>query len=236
VLRVQGGDRQGPGGKAGVSALAEIFGRDGRKVLAAAWAAGIPPRLRVLTQVEILLQVWVHHYYWDARGRLRWRDGHALPPASLRFDFPYDTDAHYCVKRDTAWSGCRTHFTETCTPELPEVVVHVATTIAPVQDGELTAQIHDARPQPPGQERGRLRQDHLSGLPRPPQCTEAVSGPRSLALLPTRELHEIQQHNRLDQHTEERTGNGVMRSAPASKPPSPRTSAPVACTEPATGA
>ncbi len=36
-----------------------------------------------------------------------------------------------------------------------------------------------------------------------PQCTDAVSGPRSLALLPTRELHEIQMHNRLDQRTED---------------------------------
>ncbi|MEU9214044.1 transposase [Streptomyces sp. NPDC048415] len=72
-----------PGGKAGVTALAEAFGRDGCKVLAAAWAPDAPPRLRALPQVEILRRVWVHHYYWDARGRLRWRDGHALPPASL---------------------------------------------------------------------------------------------------------------------------------------------------------
>ncbi|MGW7674598.1 transposase [Streptomyces sp. NPDC054775] len=36
-----------------------------------------------------------------------------------------------------------------------------------------------------------------------PECTDAVSGPRSLALLPTRELYEIQQHNRLDQRTEQ---------------------------------
>ncbi|WP_327425546.1 transposase (plasmid) [Streptomyces sp. NBC_01527] len=127
-----------PGGKAAVTALAAAFGRDGHKVLADA-----PARLRALAQVETLRQVWVHHYFWDTRGRLRWRDGHAPPPASLRFDSPYDTDAHYCVKRDTAWSGYRTHFTETCTSDLPEVVVHVATTIAPVQDGELTAQIHD---------------------------------------------------------------------------------------------
>lgn len=132
-----------PGGKAGVTALAETFGRDGQKLLTALWAPAAPPRLRVLPQVEILRRVWVHHFYWDARGRLRWRDGHALPPASLRFDSPYDTDAHYCVKRDTAWPGYRTHFTETCTSDLPEVVVHVAATIAPVQDGELTEQIHD---------------------------------------------------------------------------------------------
>ncbi|MFD0502410.1 transposase [Streptomyces chiangmaiensis] len=79
-----------PGGKAGVTALVEAFGRDGCKVLAAAWAPDTPPWLRELPQVEILRRVWVHHYYWDARGRLRWRDGHALPPASLRFDSPYD--------------------------------------------------------------------------------------------------------------------------------------------------
>ncbi|MFJ8612019.1 hypothetical protein ACIRH0_33200 [Streptomyces sp. NPDC093675] len=91
-----------------------------------------------MPQVEILCWVWVHYYYWDACGRLCWLDGQALPPAPLRFDSPYGTDAHYCVKRDTAWSGYRTHFTETCTSDLPEVMVHVATTIAPVQDGELT--------------------------------------------------------------------------------------------------
>ncbi|MFD7409910.1 IS1182 family transposase, partial [Streptomyces sp. NPDC059866] len=68
--------------------------------------------------MEILRQVWVHHYYWDADGCLRWRDGHALPPASLRFDSPYDTDAHYCIKRDTAWSGYRAHLTE-----IPNAVV-----------------------------------------------------------------------------------------------------------------
>jgi transposase len=272
-----------PGGKAGVIALAEAFGRDGHKVLAAAWAADAPPRLRALAQVEILRQVWVHHYFWDTRGRLRWRDGHALPPATLRFDSPYDTDAHYCVKRDTAWSGYRTHFTETCTSDLPEVVVHVATTIAPVQDGELTAQIHDDLAQvglipaehavdaayispaqierahrvhsitllgpvvpdhshqaksgagfdkasfaidwdrcqatcPQGTVSREWRPLHISGhnyiqvkfdkatclaCPVRPQCTKAVSGPRSLALLPTRELHEIQQRNRLDQRTED---------------------------------
>ncbi|GGN47179.1 hypothetical protein GCM10011578_100600 [Streptomyces fuscichromogenes] len=107
------------GGTAAVTARAEEFGRDGQKILTAAWAADTPPHPRLLPQVEILRQVWVHHYYWDTDGCLRWRDGHALPPASLRFDSPYDTDAHYCVKRDTAWSGYRTHFTETCDEQRP---------------------------------------------------------------------------------------------------------------------
>lgn len=122
---------------------AEEFGRDGQKILTAVWAVGAPPRLRVLAQVEILRQVWVHQYCWGPEGRLRWREGTALPPASLRFDSPYDTDAHYCVKRNVEWSGYRVHFTESCDQDLPHLVVHAATTIAPIQDGQLTEKIHD---------------------------------------------------------------------------------------------
>ncbi|MFF4795229.1 hypothetical protein ACFY2M_37115 [Streptomyces sp. NPDC001276] len=76
-----------PGGKAAVTARAGEFGH-GQKILTTAWAACAPPHLRYLPQVEILRQVWVHHYFWDVDGSLRWRDGHALPPASLRFDSP----------------------------------------------------------------------------------------------------------------------------------------------------
>ncbi|MFC7267271.1 hypothetical protein ACFQX5_51065, partial [Streptomyces lutosisoli] len=78
-----------PGGKPAVAALGETIGRDGQRVLAALWATQAPRQLRELPQVEILRRVWVHQYYWDSRGTLRWREGNALPPASLRFDSPY---------------------------------------------------------------------------------------------------------------------------------------------------
>ncbi|MEU9547068.1 transposase [Streptomyces mirabilis] len=41
------------------------------------------------------------------------------------------------------------------------------------------------------------------GCPVRPQCATSATRPRALALLPTRKLHEIQAHNRLDQTTEE---------------------------------
>ncbi|SEG89513.1 Transposase [Nonomuraea solani] len=132
-----------PGGKQAIIARAEQIGRDGLKILQAVWADDAPPRLRGLPQVEILRQVWLHHYCTDEHGALRWREGSTLPPASLRFDSPYDVDAHWCVKRGTEWSGYRVHLTETCDDDLPHLVVHVATTIAPVQDGQLTEHIHD---------------------------------------------------------------------------------------------
>ncbi|WP_251059470.1 MULTISPECIES: transposase [unclassified Streptomyces] len=173
--------------------------------------------------------------------------------------------------------------TETCDTGRPEVVVHVATTIAPVQDGELTEQIHDdladaclapaehvvdaAYVTPARIERARrvhgitllgpLVPDHshqansgggfdksafavdwdhqqavcpqgavsrewrplrISGhdyiqvkfakadclaCPDRPQCTTSATRPRALALLPTRELHQIQTRNRLEQQTED---------------------------------
>lgn len=97
----------------------------------------------MLRQVEILRRVWTYQYYGDREGQLRWREGTALPPASLRLDSPYDTDAHYCVKRDVQWSGYRVHVTESCDQDLPHLVTQVATTTAPVQYGQLIDRIHD---------------------------------------------------------------------------------------------
>jgi hypothetical protein len=88
-----------PGGKAAVRERAEEFGRDGQRLLTAAWAADAPSRLRTLRQVEILRQVWIHQYYWDPEGQLRWREGTALPPASLRFDSPYEALVHFVWSR-----------------------------------------------------------------------------------------------------------------------------------------
>lgn len=41
-----------------------------QKVLTAAWSADSPPHLRLLPQVEILREVWVHHCYWNTDGRV----------------------------------------------------------------------------------------------------------------------------------------------------------------------
>ncbi len=201
----------------------------------------------------------------------------------MRFDSPYDTDAHYCVKRDTAWSGHRVHPTESCDEERPELVVHVATTHSTVQDVEMTTIIHDAlaeRELLPGEhvvDAGYVTPAHIERAQRVhgvsllgpvvpdnsrqakagsgfaesafpvdwdrqqatcPQgavsrewrplrisghdciqvefakadclacpvrlrCTTSATRPRALALLPTRELHEIQMRNRLDRTTAE---------------------------------
>ena len=39
---------------------------------------------------------------------------HGLPPGSTVISSPYDTDARYCEKRGTGWTGYKVHLTETC--------------------------------------------------------------------------------------------------------------------------
>ena len=47
-------------------------------------------------------------------------------------------------RRTTTWVGYKVHLTETCEDEAPHLIVHVATTPAPVADGDVTPAIHEA--------------------------------------------------------------------------------------------
>ena len=67
-----------------------------------------------------------------------------MPPASLRFDSPYDPEAHYSTKRQTHWVGYKVHITESCDPGQPHLITHVETTIAPQADANMTEPIHEA--------------------------------------------------------------------------------------------
>ncbi|MFI1035793.1 transposase [Streptomyces sp. NPDC020951] len=63
-----------PKGKAALEEYALQVGEDGMRLLTAVHRCDAPPRLRTLPQVQVLRQVWVQQYWYDATGRLRWRD------------------------------------------------------------------------------------------------------------------------------------------------------------------
>ena len=123
------------------AALAVIVGADGLVLLDAVYAADAPAWLRQVPAVETLRRIWVQQYYRDGQG-LRWRGKAELPPAALAIDNPYDTDARYGVKRGVGWRGYKAHFTETCEPERPHLIVHVATTVATTADVETVPARH----------------------------------------------------------------------------------------------
>jgi transposase len=79
-----------------------------------------------------------------------------LPLGAARLVTPYDTDARGSVKRGIFWDGYKVHLTETCEPDSPNLIAHVATTDSTVQDVRLVASIHAHLA-----ERGLLPDRHL---------------------------------------------------------------------------
>jgi transposase len=145
--------------------LALAYGRDGRTLLKAVYAAaGSDPGLAFLVrlhQAGVLRVVLVQNYLTVAgeRGRevVKRREAQVegLPPGRSRITSPYDLDARWGVKRDTFWNGYKVHVTETCDTSAgdgsssdgeavapPHLIVNVETTDATVPDSQMTAPVH----------------------------------------------------------------------------------------------
>ena len=132
-----------PKDKAKRHALAQTIGADGVALLRAVYAPTAPAALRAMPAVECLRQIWVQNYVPTADG-VTWRDNDNIPPAARFVSSPYDPDAHYARKHTTQWVGYKVHLTETCDDVLPPLITHVETTPAPVDDSQVTAQLHAA--------------------------------------------------------------------------------------------
>lgn len=147
-----------PKAEAERQALAAQIGANGVALYRAATAADAPGWLREVPAVETLRRVWVQQFHApDAQGVVRWRTGEAeTPPAAVLINSPYDPEARYSKKRSTVWTGYKAHLTETCDPDTPNLITHVATTAASVPDVDLLAPIHTGLA-----ERGLLPAEHL---------------------------------------------------------------------------
>jgi transposase len=132
-----------PKAEAARAELAVTVGADGFALLEAVYAAypATPGWLRQVPAVQTLRAVWVQQYYRDQQG-LRWRDKNELPPGALAIGSPYDPQARYGIKRGAGWRGYKAHLTETCEPDRPHLIVHVATTVATATDVDTVAARH----------------------------------------------------------------------------------------------
>ena len=124
-------------------ALAATIGADGLRLLRAVGDPAAPAWLRELPAVQALRQVWVQHYHAldDPRAGPRLREARDQPPKSLALQSPYDLDARFHTKRETSWTGYTVHLTETCDPDAPHLITHVATVLASTNDVALTDEI-----------------------------------------------------------------------------------------------
>lgn len=115
---------------------------DGFPPLQAVYAADAPSWLAQLPTVEVLRRVWIQQFWRADDGQIRLRDKDNQPPNAQQIRSPYDVDARYAIKRGVGWCGYKAHFTETCEPDAPHLIVHVATTQATVVDVETILGIH----------------------------------------------------------------------------------------------
>lgn len=138
-------DYRFPKAEAARQALANQIGNDGRFLIAAVYAADAPTCLRELPALQTLRQVWLQQYYAvPLTEPMRWRAWADIPPAARFINTPYDVEAHYSVKRTTAWTGYKVHLTESCDEDGPHLITHVETTAATTPDWHAPAIIHAA--------------------------------------------------------------------------------------------
>jgi transposase len=131
-----------PAGKDARAALALTMGADGFALFAALDAPDTPNWLREMPAVETLRRVWLQNFY-QQHDVLQWRTEElGIPSATLFLSSPYDVEAHLGKKGTTCWVGYKVALTETCEPDSPNLITHVATVTAPVADGAMTPQVH----------------------------------------------------------------------------------------------
>src|SRR5499426_2434783 len=147
-------DSRLPRDKAEREAYAQTVGEDGFAWLDALEAPGAPEQARALPLLETLRRTSQRHYERTvataaAPGggltyRVRFKPSPELPPATEGIESPYDADARYRHKRDTAWTGYMVHVSATCEPTAPHLLTHVHTTPATVHEAQCTEPIQQA--------------------------------------------------------------------------------------------
>ncbi len=122
----------------------EQVGRDGFELLQRTYTTTSHSYLADLPIIDILRQVWLHHFWLNEEGRVTYREAKDLAPAKARLSSPYDSEAEFGKKNIYTWTGYKVFITETCDMDAPRVVSNVTTTGAGISDVTQTAGIHEA--------------------------------------------------------------------------------------------
>src|SRR5215471_9547453 len=119
---------------------ANQVGADGWTLLQALDASSTADWMKTLPVVTTLRTIWDQQFEPPEKGG-QWRAEPALP-AGQTINSPYDLDARYGKKRSTLWVGYKVHFSETYEEDGPQLITHVETTRAGVNDERALSAIH----------------------------------------------------------------------------------------------
>ncbi len=101
-------DQRLPKGKKAREQYLKTVGANGLRLLGQLEAPHTPEVLKELAEVEILRQIWEHHYE-RIDGGLRVLDPKEMPEAAQRIESPYEVEARYSTKRSMDWVGYKVH-------------------------------------------------------------------------------------------------------------------------------
>jgi len=133
-------DQKLPKGKEAREEHLKTVGADGMRLLAHIDYPHTPEVLKELSEVEILRQIWEHHYE-QIDGGIRVLDPKEMPEAAQRIESPYEVEARYSTKRSMDWVGYKVHLTESCDEGFPHLITNVHTTAATATDVKQLAAI-----------------------------------------------------------------------------------------------
>jgi transposase len=123
-------------------AWVQQVGQDGQYLLSQLYQTDKELGLWETAGVQALRLVWLHQFYQDEEG-IKLREPSDLPPATIRFNSPYDVAAHYSRKGETKWVGYKVHLSESCDEQRPHLITHVETTPGFISDRGMVDLIHD---------------------------------------------------------------------------------------------
>ena len=133
------------------TAYAQTVGEDGFVLLDLLNGPDTPPSLNHLQSVEALRQVLARHYERiegeieaKKHSQVRFKANQELPPAAEAIESPYDLDARFRSRYDTAWTGYLVHLSETCDEDTVHLITHVETTLATEYESHQTQPIQQA--------------------------------------------------------------------------------------------
>jgi transposase len=123
-------------------ALARQVGIDGRSLLTAVYGPTAPSWLRHVPAIQTLRQVWLQQFV-TVEDQLTLRAEKDQPPAHLKINSPYETEARHAKKNELTWLGYKVHVTETCAAAELHLITQIETTPATDLDHDTTATIQD---------------------------------------------------------------------------------------------
>lgn len=161
-----------PKNETGRVKLAEAAGSDGFYILdsIAKLSKNRRKKLENLEAIVTLRRVLEEQFSKGGKGKPKFKEKKELRPSGERIVSPFEPDARSACKGDKHWTGYKAHLSETCVKGFPNLITHIETTPATMNDSEALPKIaatlikRELQPQKLYTDSGYVNVDYLTEL------------------------------------------------------------------------